>query len=616
MPGAKLGTSVLDLDVDESKLDKGLASGERKAGGFLDRLKGRFGGLGSEVKTGLSAGLGAAVGMTAVGAASEAIGRVASFLGDAKTAASDLNESVNATNVVFGTGAEKIHEYGRTASETAGLSARAFNQLVTPLGAMLQNVGFGADQAAESSIELTQRAADMASVFNTDVSDALAAIQAGLRGEADPLERFGVGLSAAAVTAKALEMGLADTAAELDDNAKMQARLALLMEQTDRVAGDFANTSDELANQTRITDARMENLMARVGQGLIPIFEGLGWVVGNVVLPGLEALVSVAGAVGDAIGLVGDVVGSVTEAMRSDAANAAIAWEESADEFKVQGQRYADGLSALVTATEEGVDGMASAAGEAPGEMADAMLANQFELTDAVSQLVNFMEQALSPAQERFNAQAFLASQELADGLASGIPSVRAKAEELRDEAIAKLAELDAYPYGAGVGDTFANGLSSRYGVVRDAAGNLAQAVRGQIGILSEPSDPTSPLRGITHWGANIVGAVADGMLGEMGTLERAFRAMDGVLASSVVPTVPMPLMAGLGAAVGAAGPSFADHVPSDGGVTIIHDEPHITVQLLDRMEVRSPRDIGDGLRILEERGYLDSRYVERRRRP
>lgn len=190
-------------------------------------------------------------------------------------AASSLNESINAVNVVFGDAADKVLAFGRTAHESAGLSARAFNQLVTPVGAALQNVGFSADEAADASINLGVRAADMASVFDVDVADALGAIQAGLRGEADPLERFGVGLSDAAVRAHGVELGLAATAAELDANALAQARLSLLMAQTDTIAGDFANTSGDVANAERSVGAEAENTAAALGQKLIPIKQAL-----------------------------------------------------------------------------------------------------------------------------------------------------------------------------------------------------------------------------------------------------------------------------------------------------------------------------------------------------
>jgi ElaB/YqjD/DUF883 family membrane-anchored ribosome-binding protein len=186
------------------------------------------------------------------------------------SAASDLNESMNAVKVTFGQAAGQIQAFASTAAKTAGLSMREVNEAVTPLGAMLQNVGYSADQAADSSVTLAKRAADMASVFNTTVPEALQAIQAGLRGEADPLEKFGVGLSAAAVKAKAMELGLADSKGQLDQNAVAQARIALLLEQTSKFQGDFANTSGELANQQRILNAEWENARARIGQGLLP----------------------------------------------------------------------------------------------------------------------------------------------------------------------------------------------------------------------------------------------------------------------------------------------------------------------------------------------------------
>lgn len=197
--------------------------------------------------------------------------KLAGFFSSSTKAASDLGESVNAVNVIFGDSAGKILDWGKTASTQAGLSQRAFQQLATPLGAMLKNAGFDMDEVADKTIDLTRRAADMASVFNTDVEDALAAIQAGLRGELDPLEKYGVKLSAATVEQKALAMTGKNTAASLTETEKAAARVALIFEQTNVVAGDFVNTSDQLANKTRIQNARMEELQATIGQKLLPV---------------------------------------------------------------------------------------------------------------------------------------------------------------------------------------------------------------------------------------------------------------------------------------------------------------------------------------------------------
>ena len=196
--------------------------------------------------------------------------------------ASDLSESQNAVNVVFGKSAGKMAKFAQVADKQAGLSMRQFNELVTPVGAGLRNMGDSADVAATKSINLAKRAADMASVFNTSVPEAMQAIQAGLRGEADPLERFGVGLNDAAVSAKAMEMGLGKTKAALTAGDKAQARYALLMEQTNRFQGDFVRTSGGAANAARINAAAQENLTAKIGTGLLPVMQTFQNVMGVV----------------------------------------------------------------------------------------------------------------------------------------------------------------------------------------------------------------------------------------------------------------------------------------------------------------------------------------------
>ena len=183
----------------------------------------------------------------------------------------DLQESQNAVNVVFGESAEIISQYGDTVAQTAGLSQAEFNQLSAVTGAFLKNVGFDAAEAANETIKLTERASDMASIFNTDVSQALNAIQSGLKGEFNPLEQFGVKLNAAAIEARALAMGLADADGNISDSAKSTAALALVMEQTEQFAGDFAATSGDLANATKIAKAEFTDAAAALGTNLLPI---------------------------------------------------------------------------------------------------------------------------------------------------------------------------------------------------------------------------------------------------------------------------------------------------------------------------------------------------------
>lgn len=202
---------------------------------------------------------------------------VAAVVGGKKAidAYSDLSESLNAVDKIFGKSQDKIIKWGKANANSFGLSRSAFHSLAVPLGAGLKNAGLSLDATSTHTIKLTERASDMASVFNTEVSDALEAIQAGLRGEADPLEKFGVGLSAAKVEARALADTGKKVAKELTDQERMLARINLIMDQTNDTAGDFRNTSGELANAQRIAAARSEDLAAKIGKQLAPVMETL-----------------------------------------------------------------------------------------------------------------------------------------------------------------------------------------------------------------------------------------------------------------------------------------------------------------------------------------------------
>ena len=258
---ATLAELVVRLSGDSSKLIAELAKGESATGSFEKKSGANL----TRWKT--TAVAAAAAGSAALVAAGIAIGK------SAISAASDLGESVNAVNKIFEDSAGEILRWGESNATSFGLSQRAFNQMATPLGAMLKNSNIDLQTVASSTIDLTKRAADMASVFNTDVTDALTAIQAGLRGEADPLEKYGVRLSATAVEARALADSGKKFASQLTEQDKALARVNLIMAQTESTAGDFKDTEDGLANAKRQLNAEIEKMQAKLGQKLLPYME-------------------------------------------------------------------------------------------------------------------------------------------------------------------------------------------------------------------------------------------------------------------------------------------------------------------------------------------------------
>ena len=257
-------TIAAKLTLDTRDYDAGLSDAEKQAASFEKKIK----------KTGQS--------LTKVGGimtASLTLPIVAGF-GKMIDAASDMEQAAGAVNTVFGKSAYIVEDFGRRSATAVGLAESDFNQLAAVTGSFLQNLGYDADSAAQETLVLTERASDMAAVFNTDVSQALQAIQSGLKGEFNPLEQFGVKINQAAINARALEMGLADATGAIDDNAKAQAALSLVMEQTDRIAGQFASESDTLAVKTQVLKAEFKDAAAELGNRLLPLaVDLLDWAI-------------------------------------------------------------------------------------------------------------------------------------------------------------------------------------------------------------------------------------------------------------------------------------------------------------------------------------------------
>jgi len=186
------------------------------------------------------------------------------------SAASDLNEAQSAVNTVFGDSAKAVNDYAQTSATALGVSQAAYLQQSAALGALFTGLGKTQAESADFSTNILQNASDLASFYNTDPGTALADLQSGLIGEAEPLRKYGILLTEAAVQQKAMEQTGKSNAKQLTESEKVTARYALIQEQLGAAQGDFARTSGGLANQQRILRARLQDTAAQMGQILLP----------------------------------------------------------------------------------------------------------------------------------------------------------------------------------------------------------------------------------------------------------------------------------------------------------------------------------------------------------
>lgn len=205
--------------------------------------------------------------------AAGAIGSLAVVMGvKAVNAAVDLGEQISKNQVVFGKAGKDVVKWSETLASSFGISQNAALEAAGTFGNMLVPMGFTRVEAANVSQKMVQLASDMASFNNASPAETLEAIRAGLAGESEPLRRFGVFLNDARLKTKALEIGLYEGKGALDAHAKAAATTALIYEdmQKSGSVGDFARTSDSLANKQRILRAELENASASIGRALLP----------------------------------------------------------------------------------------------------------------------------------------------------------------------------------------------------------------------------------------------------------------------------------------------------------------------------------------------------------
>ena len=173
---------------------------------------------------------------------------------------------------VFGPAAERLREAMDDTRRAMGLGRAEFESIVIPIGQMATNAGFAGEEAADLGGKLVTLAGDVAA-FNPLVGDsnqALGAMQAALRGEFDPLERFGSKLSAARVKAEGARLrGIDPLNASLSDQqVQIMAVVSLLGQDFAPAMGTLEDSADTATTKANELTASMKDLQSVVASAL------------------------------------------------------------------------------------------------------------------------------------------------------------------------------------------------------------------------------------------------------------------------------------------------------------------------------------------------------------
>lgn len=184
--------------------------------------------------------------------------------------AGDLEQSVGAVDAVFKESAAQMHQWAATASTSVGISKNEYNQFASVLGSMLKNAGTPMEQLGDKTNKLITLGADLASMYGGTTADAIEAISAALRGEMDPIERYGISLNDAMLTQEGLRLGIQKTGGSFDTQQKQLIVQSLLFKQSADAQGNFYREQDTYQHKTQVLAAQWKDLSAQIGERFLP----------------------------------------------------------------------------------------------------------------------------------------------------------------------------------------------------------------------------------------------------------------------------------------------------------------------------------------------------------
>jgi len=199
------------------------------------------------------------------------------FATRAVEAAANFTEAVNAARVVSGPqAAGSMERYARTIQREYGLSATdAMRGMGRIAGMLVQQGGFGQQEAGELSQEIARQLADVASVNNRNLEDLMRDMMSGLAGRFTPLRKNMLSFQAPVLDMQARSAGVANPNLRTDLTARIQMFVKDFMRQSELFTGDLERTRYEFANQRRKFLGGFEALFLSVGRILEPFAKAI-----------------------------------------------------------------------------------------------------------------------------------------------------------------------------------------------------------------------------------------------------------------------------------------------------------------------------------------------------
>lgn len=291
--------------------------------------------------------------------------RAVGKLGSTVDLASQLTEVQNVVDTTFGDMASKVDDFTKTSIQDFGMSeltvkqiSSRFQALGTSVGITSQQVANGTaltnkalmsqnntlykttDSMADMSLNLTKLAGDMASFYDVDQADVAKSLQSIFTGTIAPLRRYGLDLTQATLSERAMKNGLDANIKSMTQAEKVLLRYNYVMANTQAAQGDFAKTANTWANSVRVLKQEFQAWGSIIGSVIINALKPFVQALNKVMLKVISFTRTVADALGAIFGWTIEISGrgSTVDGME-DIAGGVGDIGDSADESNKKAQK-------------------------------------------------------------------------------------------------------------------------------------------------------------------------------------------------------------------------------------------------------------------------------------
>lgn len=194
---------------------------------------------------------------------------------NAISAAADAQAMESSFNSVFGAQADGARAWSKSLAESLNYSETEIRQNMLSWQTLFNGMEVSGRKSAEMVTNLTERAVDMAALFDTDVNTVMEAMQSAMVGNHETMRQYGVVITENTLKEAAYSKGIARRGKELTELQKIETRYALIMEQSAQAEGRRNAEADDINGKLLTMQGLQTEITVKLGQALLPILDKL-----------------------------------------------------------------------------------------------------------------------------------------------------------------------------------------------------------------------------------------------------------------------------------------------------------------------------------------------------